>query len=85
MNIPNLKRGDRVDVFWVDLCEDPNGDPRKAGLWERGPTTARFWGSTNSHGMRCGVFSSTYEPKDPSQQGYFILPWRLVLKVSKKK
>lgn len=85
MRIPKLKKGDLISIYWVDVFEDGNGDPREATLSVRGPTTAYFWGNKNAYGLRNAVFSYSWEPEHLQQQGFLILPWKLITKVSKIK
>lgn len=72
-------RGDLVQVDWVDIYEDPVGDPEKAQL-KRRISYALFWDRrVDSTGVDVIVTTTTIDDDASSQQGYCIYPAACVL------
>lgn len=86
---PNKKppaRGDVVQLDWVDIFEDPTGDPDKATL-KRRTSYALFWDRReDASGLDVIVTTTTIDDDVPAQQGYCIYPAACVvgLKVIKR-
>jgi hypothetical protein len=78
-------RGDLVQLDWVDIFEDPTGDPTKAAL-KRRTSYAIFWERRQDNGLDVIVTTTTIDDDAPSQQGYCIYPAACVvaLKVIKR-
>jgi hypothetical protein len=73
------ERGDLVQVSWVDIYEDPTGDPDSAKL--KGPRVSYglYWGTREDRGIPCVVTTTTLDNGDQSQQGFCIYPTAVVL------
>lgn len=82
----SLNPGDRIEVEWADISEDPVGDVSKATLAKR-LSIGIFQAVKESLGIPCLVTTTTEDEKDQSQSGYCIYPLAVVLrlKVVKKK
>jgi hypothetical protein len=79
-------RGDLVQIDWVDIFEDPTGDPDKAGL-KRRTSYAVFWDRRQDpNGIDVIVTTTTIDEDVAAQQGYCIYPAACVvgLKVIKR-
>jgi hypothetical protein len=79
-------RGDLVQLDWVDIYEDPVGDPDKATL-KRRTSYALFWERrADATGIDVIITTTTIDEDAPSQQGYCIYPAACVveLKVIKR-
>ncbi len=79
-------RGDLVQIDWVDIYEDPTGDPNKAAL-KRRTSYALFWDRrVDETGLEVVVTTTTIDDDAPTQQGYCIYPAACVvnLKVIKR-
>jgi hypothetical protein len=79
-------RGDLVQIDWVDIYEDPTGDPDKATL-KRRISYALFWDrKVDAVGIEVIVTTTTFDDDAPTQQGYCIYPAACVvgLKVIKR-
>lgn len=77
----DLKRGDLIQVNWVDIQEDPVGDPDKARLPLR-ISFGIFWNKT----PEALITTSTIdEGENSTQSGYCIYPLGCVQKVVKIK
>jgi hypothetical protein len=72
-------RGDLVQIDWVDIYEDPIGDPDKAVL-KRRTSYAVFW---DRHADACGldaiVTTTTVDEDVAAQQGFCIYPAACVI------
>ena len=84
------KRGDGVNVKWIDIHTDPTGDPNKPKLylWRRQPGI--FWGyediEVEGTIIPCLILTvAEGEAGDETQNGYTCIPNYLVLKVTKKR
>jgi hypothetical protein len=79
-------RGDLVQIDWVDIYEDPVGDPDKASL-KRRTSYAVFWDRrADENGLEVIVTTTTVDDDAATQQGYCIYPAACVvgLKVIKR-
>ena len=72
------QKGDLVEVCWVDISEDPTGDPDKAELCKR-VSYALYWNKRQSNGVECVVTTTTRDHEAEAQQGYCIYPAACVL------
>ena len=68
-----LLRGDLLRVEWVDIAEDPLGNPALASLARR-TSYGLFWGFQESHGVNCLVTTTTVDHDVSGQNGYVIYP-----------
>lgn len=68
-----LLRGDLLRVEWVDIAEDPLGNPALASLARR-TSYGLFWGFQESHGVACLVTTTTVDHDVSGQNGYVIYP-----------
>jgi hypothetical protein len=68
----DFRRGDLIQVEWVDIQEEPTGDPRKAHLYRR-MSYGIFWDTKDDWGKRCLVTTTTMDP-DPESSGWCIYP-----------
>jgi len=67
-------RGDLVQIDWVDIYEDPIGDPEKAVL-KRRTSYAVFWDRhPDASGVDAIVTTTTVDEDVPAQQGFCIYP-----------
>jgi hypothetical protein len=67
-------RGDLVQIDWVDIYEDPIGDPEKAAL-KRRTSYAVFWDRhQDASGLEAIVTTTTVDEDVPAQQGFCIYP-----------
>jgi hypothetical protein len=72
-------RGDLVQIDWVDIYEDPTGDPEKAAL-KRRKSYAIFWDRRQDEsGAEAIVTTTTIDEDVPAQQGFCIYPAACVL------
>ena len=73
-----LKRGDLIEVKWLDITEDPVGNPSEAKLPTR-HSVGYFWGATES------TFTTTMTmDKDVEEQsGYCIYPVGVIIGVKR--
>lgn len=81
----NIKDGDYVLVYWVDIVGQHSGEKKKAEL---APcvTGGFFVGYKTSKGKRCLVTADTYHPEDFEDtpfEGYDIYPINVILRVQK--
>jgi hypothetical protein len=79
-------RGDLIQLDWVDIYEDPTGDPGKAVL-KRRTSYAIFWDRRQDpSGLEVIVTTTTLDDDVTAQQGYCIYPAACVmaLKVIKR-
>lgn len=80
------ERGDLVQVDWVDIYEDPAGDPDDAELMRR-TSFGMFWDRRDDNGVPVLVTTTTLDPNGSAQQGYCVYPTACVvaIKVVKRK
>ena len=73
-----LKRGDLIEVKWLDITEDPVGNPSEAKLPTR-HSVGYFWGATES------TFTTTMTMDDDvdEQSGYCIYPVGVIIGVKR--
>jgi hypothetical protein len=75
----NPSRGDLVQIDWVDIYEDPTGDPEKATLKKR-TSYAIFWDRrADTNGIEVVVTTTTIDDDATTQQGYCIYPAACIL------
>jgi hypothetical protein len=73
------QRGDLVQIDWVDIYEDPIGDPERAAV-KRRTSYAVFWDRRKeADGVEVIVTTTTIDDDAPTQQGYCIYPATCVL------
>lgn len=88
MTIPeDLERGDLLQVEWVDIYEDPAGDPERAELSRR-HSIGYYWGRKTSNTVPVLVTTTTVDlDDDTTNSGYCIYPESVVVgvKVIKRK
>lgn len=77
----NLLRGDLLRVEWVDIAEDPVGNPANAQLARR-TSYGLFWGLQQSHEVSCLVTTTTVDLDVADQSGYVIYPIACVRKIT---
>jgi len=68
-----LQRGDLIRVEWVDIAEEPSGNPATAQLARR-TSYGLFWGLQDSFGFSCLVTTTTVDHDVQGQNGYTIYP-----------
>lgn len=81
------KKGDIVDVVWVDITEDSRGDPRKIMPYVL-THTWRFhsWRKVkvDGHTIECGAFTSSKIEKETDEYYHAaILPKAVILSIRK--
>jgi hypothetical protein len=69
----DLARGDLLRVEWVDIAEDPVGNPVVAQLARR-TSYGLFWAFQESLGVPCVVTTTTVDHDVQGQNGYTIYP-----------
>ena len=69
----DLVRGDLLRVEWVDIAEDPVGNPALAQLARR-TSYGLFWAFQESLGVVCVVTTTTVDHDVQGQNGYTIYP-----------
>jgi hypothetical protein len=74
----DLKRGDLIEVKWLDITEDPVGNPSEAKLPTR-HSVGYFWGATES------TFTTTMTMDDDveEQSGYCIYPLGVIVGIKR--
>lgn len=77
---PEMLRGDIIQIDWVDIHEDPTGNPDKADLAKR-RSWGQFWGFKKDRGLDCLVTTSTMEMDATGydQSGFCIYPIDCIL------
>lgn len=82
----DFSRGDLVEVAWVDIYEDPTGNPDAGDLALR-HSFGLFWDYRKSHGVDAVVTTTTLDAGNPESQGYCIYPVSCIvsMKVIKRK
>jgi hypothetical protein len=79
MNSPG--KGDLIQVDWVDIAEDPVGDPNKAQLARR-TSYGLFWEIRHDGAQEVLVTTTTVDRGSAEQSGYCIYPLSCVVKLS---
>ena len=74
------RRGDLVEICWLDINEDPSGDPDDAKLARR-TTFGLFWELRSENGVRVLVTTTTVDEDDDLQSGYCIYPLACIRKI----
>lgn len=72
-----LRRGDLVQVSWVDILEDPVGDVKQAKVGQR-TSFAIFWEIKEMEGLTILVTTTTVDETDTGQMGYCAYPLGVV-------
>lgn len=76
------QRGDLIQVDWVDIAEDPVGDPNKAQLARR-TSYGLFWEIRQDGAQEVLVTTTTVDKGIYAEQsGYCIYPFACVVKMS---
>jgi len=75
-----FRRGDLVEVQWLDILEDSVGDPDRAELAPR-VSVGYFWMVRESHGISALVTTTTIDVGATGQNGYCIYPLDAVAKI----
>lgn len=70
--LPEMSRGDLLQVDWVDIYDNCVGDPRQAHLARR-TSFGLFWELKDDSGVPSLVTTTTID-KDPGQEGFVIYP-----------
>jgi len=73
-----LVRGDLIKVTWLDIQEDPVGDPNGARPSER-VTYGLFWAQEVRGQVECLVTTTTIDNDSPHQSGYCVYPIGCIL------
>ena len=73
-----VRRGDLIEVAWVDIVMDPVGNPEEAKLARR-KTPGRFWEQREDDGIRVLVTTATTDEDGHDQAGYYIYPQSCVV------
>lgn len=71
--IPEMIRGDLIQVDWVDIYEDVTGDPDEATLAKRS-SFGLYWGSLQKHGVQGIVTTTTLDDDTEKQNGFCAYP-----------
>ena len=74
-------RGDLVEVTWVDINEEPVGDPDAAKLARR-TSYGLFWCERQDTGLPVLVTTTTRDDGPAHQSGYCIYPTACVVKLT---
>lgn len=72
-----LRKGDLIEVLWLDILEDSVGDPDKSELAPR-VSVGYFWGVKESHGIKALTTTTTIDVGTTGQNGYCIYPLEAV-------
>ena len=75
-----FRRGDLVEVQWLDILEDSVGDPDQAELAPR-VSVGYFWAVRKSHGIDALVTTTTIDVGTTGQNGYCIYPLDAVARI----
>ena len=75
-----LVRGDLLKIHWVDIYEDPTGNPDAARPSERA-SFGLFWAQEIRGPVECVVTTTTLDKDGPAQSGYCIYPLGTILKI----
>lgn len=73
-------RGDLTEVRWVDIAEDPCGNPDSATLSRR-TSYGLFWEQRQDHGIDVVVTTTTVDENHHDQAGYCIYPLACVVRL----
>lgn len=74
-----IVRGDLLEIRWVDINEDPSGDPTKADLAHR-TSFGLFWEKKMVNSIPCTVTTTTIDLADQEgQNGWCIYPDACIL------
>lgn len=73
-----LRRGDLIEVKWLDITEDPVGNPSEATLPVR-HSVGYFWGAT----MGTFVTTGTMDSDVADQSGYVIYPMGVIVGIKR--
>ena len=74
------KRGDKIEIQFLDLATDVFGDPDDADLGN-GTMLGYFWGFKKLSGQECLLTTITKWKGEDWQKGYHIIPKSLVLRI----
>lgn len=78
--IEDLLRGDLIAVDWLDICEDPVGNPADARLARRS-SYGIFWERRIDEDVPVLITTTTLDETGPEMQGYCIYPEACVSRV----
>lgn len=73
-------KGDLVRVDWLDIQEDPTGDPDDATL-QRRSSFGLYWERRRDDGHPVLVTTTTVDEHGASESGYCIYPLACIRKV----
>lgn len=73
-----MERGDLIEIKWLDIAEDPVGNPDRAKLPRRS-SYALFWEERLDGDIPVLVTTNTLDSDTPDQQGYCIYPRSVVV------
>jgi hypothetical protein len=73
-------KGDLIRVDWLDIREDPVGDPDAAHLARRS-TFGLFWERRTDDGVRVLVTTTTADEDNDLSVGYCIYPLCCVVRI----
>lgn len=68
-----LKQHTIVEVGWIDICEEPTGDPRNSYVVLR-HTLGRVWDVKRKKGSELITLTFTMDPDGPDQSGWICIP-----------
>lgn len=76
-----LRKGDLIEVQWLDIYEDLTGDPDKGDVYQR-VSIGYFWSiRAGQHGVSVFVTTTTMDGDENGQNGYCAYPASCVAKV----
>jgi len=73
-----LRRGDLIEVKWLDIFEDPVGNPDAASVATR-LSIGYFWGLAESAGVTAFVTTTTIDNVDEGTNGYCCYPLSIIV------
>jgi hypothetical protein len=80
VRLDELVPGDLIGVDWLDIAEDPTGDPAEASLARR-HSIGFFWGRRTDEGVPVIITTTTLDASVEGQQGYCIYPEACITRV----
>jgi hypothetical protein len=76
-----LIRGDLIEVHWVDIWEEPVGDPDEAEIGPR-VSVGYFWERKESRGLPILITTTTIDKEeDTGQSGWCAYPESVITRI----
>lgn len=76
--LPELYRGDLIEVTWLDIFEDSIGNPDKAEVAHR-VSFGLYWAQITQHDHPILITTTTIDNKDDASSGFCAYPLGVVI------